>query len=224
MAKLIVCGSTGRVGTLICQLAKTNSFWTEILTVNRSAPLHPVITKGDLLIDFTLPNGTEVNVRLACEHKKPIVIGTTGFNETQLAQIREASRKIPIVLAPNMSIGVNVLFHLIETATRALGNRFAIGIEETHHIHKKDKPSGTAKEMAAVAERSGGKVGRIDSRRDGEVVGDHTIQFASPTEVLSLSHHAIDRKIFAEGALTAAQWLLWKKPGLYTMKNVLGIG
>lgn len=223
MPKLIVCGATGRVGSLICDLAGEDCFWETVLKSTRRDPLENRIVSGDVVIDFTLPEGTATHVGLAVEHKKPIVIGTTGFSETQLDQIREASRKIPIVLAPNMSIGVNVLFHLIETATHALGNRFAITIEETHHLHKKDKPSGTAKEMAAAAQRSGGQVGRIDSRREGEVVGDHTIQFAAPTESLRLSHHAIDRKIFAEGALTAARWVLAKKPGLYTMKNVLGL-
>lgn len=224
MPKLIVCGATGRVGSLICDLAAQDTFWEAVFKSHRSNPLENRIAGGDIVIDFTLPEGTAAHVALAVEHKKPIVIGATGFAERQLDQIREASRKIPVVLAPNMSIGVNVLFHLIETSTHALGNRFAISIEETHHIHKKDKPSGTAKEMAAATERSGGRVDRIHSHRDGEVVGDHTIQFASPTEVLSLSHHVIDRKIFAEGALTAARWLLAKKPGLYTMKNVLGLG
>lgn len=223
MSKLIVCGATGRVGTLICQLAKENSFWRSLFTSSRSEPLEKVINKGDILIDFTLPDGTENHLRLACEHKKPIVIGTTGLNETQMKKIEEASKIIPIVYAANMSIGVNVLFHLIEETTRSLENTFQIEIEETHHVHKLDKPSGTAKEMMASVKHAGGNVEKITSKRDGEVVGDHTIWFRSPTENLGISHHAIERKIFAEGALKAAQWLLQKNPGLYTMRNVLGL-
>src|SRR3989338_7030225 len=195
MPNLIVCGATGRVGALICESAAQDPFWSDILLSNRSKPLTQVITEGDILIDFTLPEGTAENVRLACEHQKPIVIGTTGFNEIQTAQIREAAQKIPVVLAPNMSVGVNVLFQLIEEATRMFGNNFKIAIEETHHIHKKDKPSGTAKEMGVCVQQNGGEIDEIRSNREGEMIGDHTIQFASPTEILNISHHAIDRKI-----------------------------
>ncbi len=176
----------------------------------------------DALIEFTLPDGTMANLRAAAAHGVPMVIGTTGFTSAQLDAIKEASTKIPIVLATNMSIGVNTLFKLIEIAASKISPE-SISISETHHIHKKDKPSGTAKTMAeTAASASGLAVKDIESIREGEVIGDHTIRLESGEDVMTISHHAKDRSMFARGALTAAKFLQDKPAGLYTMQDVLG--
>lgn len=174
------------------------------------------------LIEFTLPEGTIDNLKAAAKHKVPMVIGTTGFSQEQLQEIKKTSKTIPIVLSTNMSIGVNTLFKLIEIAGSKI-DPVHISLTETHHIHKKDKPSGTAKTMAEFAEKSSGlKLANIKSIREGEVIGDHTIRFESNEDVLTISHHAKDRSMFAKGALTAAKFLQDKKPGLYNMQDVLG--
>lgn len=236
MIKLAVSGARGRMGQAIAKLADQDPELTLTTLLEHSE--HPEIgsafhgvtlskENADIagcgaLIEFTLPDGTMKNLEAAVRHNVPIVIGTTGFTDAQHAQILEAAKKIPIVLASNMSIGVNTLFKLISIAADKI-NPTAISISETHHIHKKDKPSGTAKTMAEVAEKSSGlSVGDVESIREGEVIGDHTIRLESGEDVLTISHHAKDRSMFARGALTAAKYLQGKAPGLYTMQDVLG--
>lgn len=223
LMKLIVCGAKGRMGSLICQLAEKDKGWGGVEKVDVDAPLTGVIAKGEVIIDFTQPEGTETHLQLALQHKKPIVIGTTGLNEEQHRLIQEASKKIAVVFSPNMAIGVNILFKLTEIATKAFGKEYDIAISETHHVHKKDSPSGTAKALGTLVEKVRGKLPPIQSFREGEVVGEHTIVFGSPREHLALMHRALDRSVFAEGALKAAKWVLNKKPGLYSMADVLGL-
>lgn len=223
MKNLAVCGAKGRMGSLLCGLAGKDKFWGRVEKVDLEWPLANVIQSCDVVIDFTQPEGTQTHVPLAATHQKPIVIGTTGLNEVQRRQIEEASKKIAVVFSPNMAIGVNILFQLTEMAAKAAGQTFKIEISETHHIHKKDKPSGTAKMLGEIVEKTGGQKPSIQSFRKGEVVGEHTIVFGSPHEHLTLTHQTLDRSVFAEGALVAAKWVLNQKPGLYNMTDVLGL-
>ena len=181
------------------------------------------IETGEVVIDFSTPPATLKHIEICEKNKKPIVIGTTGFTPEQKKNIGASAKKIPVILSSNMSIGVNVLWHLIAEASKTLGPDFNISISETHHIHKKDKPSGTAKTMSEVVEQIRKNLPRIESIREGEVVGDHTILFETARECLKITHHAKAREIFAEGAITAARWILDKKPGLYDMRDVLSL-
>lgn len=220
---LIVCGATGRTGSKIFSLAREDSFFSEVIPVSRKDPLVGVVAKGDLVIDFTLPEATDRHVLLALQYKKPLVIGTTGLTAEQKTAIREAAKTIPILISPNMAVGVNVLFELLETAARALSAGFQVEVSETHHRNKKDKPSGTAKRIGDIVEKHFLKMPPIASKREGDVAGEHEVTFDSPLESLCLKHIAKDRSVFAHGALQGAKWLLKKKPGLYTMKDVLGL-
>jgi 4-hydroxy-tetrahydrodipicolinate reductase len=153
-----------------------------------------------------------------------MVIGTTGFTKAQTARIKKASSAIGIVFSSNMSVGVNLVFALIRQASQITGRNYAITLSETHHVHKKDAPSGTAKTMAEIAGKySKTKVIDIASIREGEVIGDHTISFESPVDLISIHHHAKTRGIFAEGSLVAAKFLASKKKGLFNMQDVLGL-
>ncbi|MDO8527835.1 MAG: dihydrodipicolinate reductase C-terminal domain-containing protein [Deltaproteobacteria bacterium] len=220
---LIICGATGRMGKLICQLAEQSAEWKITGKVDSKNPLEEVIDSGDVIIDFSLPQATSGHLLLAARHQIPIVIGTTGLEKKQHAEMVQVTQLIPIVYSANMSVGMNVLCKLIEVATKKLGGTFDIEISETHHIHKKDQPSGTSKMMGLVVEKVIGKKPPIESIREGEVIGEHTIVFGSPFEHIALLHSALDRRVFAEGALTAARWILGKSPGLYSMQDVLGL-
>jgi len=201
------------------------------------------MASGAALIDFTYPQGTIQMLEEAEAQGKAMVIGTTGFTADQFESIESAAEKIPIVLSPNMSIGVNVLYKLIQEASAALGSAYDVEIVEIHHRLKKDAPSGTAirmGEVLAVArgttlQQSGrftrqgnigvrpvGEIG-IQSLRAGDVVGEHTMTFAGPGERIELTHRAHNRNNFARGALMAAQWLVNQEPGLYDMMDVLNL-
>lgn len=198
---------------------------------------------ADVLIDFSFPSATIRHIQLAAELKKAMVIGTTGLNDRESGNVTKASSKIPIVWSPNMSLGINLLFAIVEQTARRLAS-YDIEIVETHHQHKKDAPSGTALRLAEVAatarglavnavvtqgrqgmvgERPASQIG-IHSVRAGDVVGEHTVVFATNGERLELTHRAGNRDCFAMGALHAAKWVMGRKPGLYTMQNVLKIG
>ena len=235
--KLAVSGAHGRMGQTITKLAiADNRFEVTTLLEHSEHPKanetshniavgtdNNALAGCDALIEFTLPDGTINNLKAAVANNVRMVIGTTGFSEEQVKEIHEAAKTIPIVFASNMSIGVNILFKLIEIAGAKLGAN-AIKINETHHTHKKDKPSGTAKTMAEIAEQAAGKnVDEINAFREGEVIGDHDITFDTNEDVLTISHHAKDRSMFAKGALEAAAFLIDKQPGLYTMQDVLGL-
>lgn len=211
-----------------------------------SSDYRGALARADAVIDFTLHTATVANATVAVELGKPMVIGTTGLTPEEAARIREFSRKIPIVWAPNMSLGVNLLFSLVRKAAEILQTGYRIEVDETHHIHKKDAPSGTALRLAEkVAEGLGTDLksamvhipdppeggapaqaqGRIvvRSHRRGEVVGDHTVSFENDGERIEFTHLARNRESFAGGALYAAQWVKGRAPGLYDMQNVLGL-
>jgi 4-hydroxy-tetrahydrodipicolinate reductase len=194
-------------------------------------------------IDFTLPDATAENLAACVAAKCPLVIGTTGHSEAVRTQINEAARRIPLVMAPNMSLGVNLLLKLVELAAAKLDADYDIEIFEAHHRNKKDAPSGTALALGAAAAagrgvkladaaeqarhgsagaRERGKIG-FSVFRGGDVVGDHTVTFAGIGERIELTHRASDRLAFARGAVKAAQWLVGRPAGLYSMQDVLGL-
>jgi 4-hydroxy-tetrahydrodipicolinate reductase len=180
------------------------------------------IKECDCVIDFTVAAATLENLPYIAKHKKYAVIGTTGIDESQQARLKEASKKIAIVFSPNMSIGVNLLFSLAKTAAKTLRG-YKVLIEEAHHIHKKDAPSGTAKRIAQIINEEGLSCQAEDIRaiREGEIVGDHRIILESEVDRIELFHHAKTRDIFVKGALIAAKWVIDKEPGLYSMDDVL---
>ncbi len=238
MIKLAVSGCCGRMGQRITALSlREKSFKLSALLEGQARPdspakLHNIavnfsneaIKGSNVLIEFTTPDATMANLKACVKHKVNMVIGTTGLTSSQVSQIKKASSKIAIVYASNMSVGVNLVFGLIRRAAQITGRNYSIGLTETHHVHKKDAPSGTAKTMAEIAEQfSKTKVTHIDSLREGEVIGDHTIYFESPVDLISIHHHAKTRDIFAEGALVAAKFLGKKKKGLFNMQDVLGL-
>lgn len=241
MIKLAISGAHGRMGQAIGNLAVKAPDKFKITTLlehsghaKLSQGIHGIPVTADnnnlvgceALIEFTLPEGTLSNLEAAVRHKVPMVIGTTGFSEDQIQKIHEASKSIPIVFASNMSIGVNVLFNLIEQAGQKLRGITDISIGETHHIHKKDAPSGTAKTMKEKADSTSPVKARFDEdkiKREGEVIGYHEITFETEFDTLTIIHNAKDRAMFARGALTAAEFLQDKTSGLYNMQDVLSL-
>ena len=238
MQKLSVSGCHGRMGQRIAQLALTDNDLK--LTTVLEHPQHPKLNEDvaglkvssdtdslsgcDVNIEFTLPEGTLNNLKACVKHNVNMVIGTTGFTQEGIDEIKKASEKIALVFASNMSVGVNLLFKLTQTAAAKTKENYTINISETHHVHKKDAPSGTAKTIAELAEKSSGtKVQNIESLREGEVIGDHTITFESEEDIITITHHAKNRDIFAKGSLVAAKFLKDKTSGLFNMQDVLGL-
>lgn len=213
MKKLLVCGKNGRMAAQIRQLAGESKTWKIVENWD----------SAEVGIDFTAPEGTARYLALAAEKKKPIVIGTTGLSENQMTQLQKTAKKIPIVYSPNMAIGMNVLFSVVRETAEKLGGNFEIAIAEKHHLHKKDRPSGTAKMLGTIIQSVTGKKTPIDSLREAEEIGEHSVVFASLDEHLVFYHRALDRKVFASGSLRAAEWLVGKNAGLYSMANVLGL-
>lgn len=238
MIKLAVSGCQGRMGQRITALALNDKiFKISALLENKDRPdvlgqafNIPVsfdfqdLKGSDVLIEFTSPEATIEHLKVCQKYGVNMVIGTTGLTPDQMTQVKKASQKIAIVFSSNMSVGVNLAFALIRRAAQVTGKNYDIRLTETHHVHKKDAPSGTAKTMAEVAEHyAKTKVKEIESIREGEVIGDHTISFESPVDLISIHHHAKTRDIFAEGALVAAKFLSKKKKGLFNMQDVLGL-
>ena len=198
---------------------------------------------ADVAIDFTLPAASLVNARECLARKVPLVIGTTGHDELARAEIEKIAELLPVVMAPNMSLGVNLLFKLVELGARALDADYDVEIVEAHHRHKVDAPSGTALGLGrAVAKGRGTALEKVADYarhgttgprrrgavgfavvRGGDIVGDHRVIFAGPGEQVELAHHAQDRSGFARGALVAARWVVGRPPGLYSMMDVLGL-
>jgi 4-hydroxy-tetrahydrodipicolinate reductase len=188
--------------------------------------LDQVIGKADCLIDFTSPETTIPHLEIVAQHKKAAVIGSTGHDPKLTQSIERMGTKIPFVMAPNMSVGVSLLANLLTVASKILGADYKPSIVETHHIHKKDKPSGTALQLArSIAKGLGTTTDKIpiESIREGEVVGIHTVRLEGAGETLELTHDARSRDTFALGALRAAKWVIGKPNGIYSMHDVLGL-
>lgn len=224
MAKICVSGSKGKMGLRILELAKAEAGIEVAGVFDIGDDPEPLIAKCECLIEFTAPQATADHLELCEKHGKAIVIGTTGLSEAQEEKVALAAQKIPVVYSPNMSVGVNVLFKIVGEAAKALGHEYRVEIVEAHHVHKKDTPSGTAKELARIVKdvRGDARI-PIESVREDEIVGEHTITFEGPLDVIELTHSAKTRDIFAKGALVAAKYIVQKKNGLFSMRDVLGL-
>ncbi len=264
VARVGVTGACGRMGSLIIRLVSEDK--SLALAAALEAPGHPKLSEDaglacglgralgvklaseldthvDVLVDFSLPAGTMAALDVCAKDKIPMVVGTTGLSDPQRAWLTDAAKKIPIVYAPNFSVGVNLLLSIVGNVAKTLGDDYDCEIVEMHHRFKKDAPSGTALKLAeaiakatdrelkkeavfgregAVGERRRGEIG-ILALRGGDVVGDHTVTFATPGERIELTHKATSRETFARGALRAAKFVVDKKPGLYSMLDVLGL-
>lgn len=243
MTKIIITGAKGRMGQALIACAKNFRDLQVVAQVDQGDDLSTVISKADVVIDFSSHSATPIIVELCAKNKKAIVIGTTGHSDVDKSAIMGHKQSIPMVWASNFSTGVNTLFWLTRKAAEILGPGFDLEILEMHHRMKKDAPSGTAKTLAEiladvrklqlekaarhgrtgiVGERTTSEIG-IHSIRGGDVVGDHIVIFANVGERLELTHKASSRDTFANGALRAALWVVNQKPGLYNMQDVLGL-
>lgn len=216
-------GARGRMGQTIVDLAKDNPKIDIIAGCDLGDAIEPAIKDCDVAIDFSNSSAIEEICRAALQHRKALVIGTTGHTPEQRELIGKAAQSLPIVFASNFSVGVNALFAVTRRAAEILGSEFSPEIVETHHKMKKDAPSGTAKTLGEVLKETLKIQIPIESIREGEVVGEHAVSFIGPGERLELTHRAASREIFARGALRAAQWIIGKPARLYSMQDVLGI-
>lgn len=266
MTRIAIAGVAGRMGRAILNLALrdktlrvTGAFEREgsavlgldLGVVAGADPLgvrivqdvNEAIAEADALIDFTHPTTMDAHLKAVLKNKTGYVVGTTGLNESHIAKLKAAGKKIPVVQSPNMSIGVNLLFKLSEMTAKALDEDYDIEIAETHHRMKKDSPSGTALKLLEVVARGRGRNVKKDAiygregetgarprgqigvlaLRGGDVVGDHTVSFLAEGERIELTHKASSRDAFAQGALKAAKFVAQKKNGFYNMLQVLGI-
>ncbi len=267
MLDLIVCGAAGRMGSTIVRLAhESRGFkiagaieWSRCPQINEdagelagvgkigvpiTAQIGPLLTGRGVIIEFSTPAATLSHVRVAAQKNFSIVIGTTGFKPGQLAEIKKLSRRTRVLVAPNMSLGVNVLISLMGKVAKTLGEDYDVEIIEAHHHFKKDAPSGTALALGRavaealkrdldkvgvcgrkgiVGEREKKEIGLL-SVRAGDIVGEHTVIFGGLGERIEFIHRAQSRETFARGAIRAAQWLVKQKKGLYSMQDVLGLG
>ena len=250
---LLITGCLGRMGQqLIKSASKDSRFKISGLTENKTQKkkilgILPKLNspeafkKGDVIIDFTVPKCTLEVLKIAVKQKKRVVIGTTGFTLKEENLIKKISKKIPILKAGNMSLGINLLMYLTEIASKSLGNNFLSKIFEVHHKFKKDYPSGTALMLGqgiAIGKNKNfygiigkkylnkkkfpyGKKINFNSVRKDKIIGEHEVLFSSGKEIIRLNHEAFDRALYSEGALTAASWLMKKKPGLYSMRDLM---
>ena len=248
-----ITGGLGRMGQQLVKDSK-NSKNFKLLSVTENKIVNKKISglrtqlnsesafkNTNVIIDFTIPKCTLEVLKIASKLRKRVVIGTTGFSKKEENLIKKYARKIPILRAGNMSLGINLLMYLTEIASKSLGNKFSSKVFEIHHKHKKDHPSGTALMLGkgiAVGKKKDfykllgkkylnkktfpySKKINFNSIRKGEIVGNHKVFFSSGKETISLDHEAFDRALYSEGAFTAAKWLMGKKPGLYSMRDVL---
>jgi 4-hydroxy-tetrahydrodipicolinate reductase len=241
--KVLIVGSKGRMGEALMRLAAQDDHLELIGGIDKGDHLFDYIDRCDTLVEFAHHSVSGVLAKRAVEHEKALVIGTTGHTDEERKAIETAAQTVPVVFAPNFSVGVNLLFYLTQIAAETLGENYDQEVVEMHHRHKLDAPSGTARRLAEIlAQAMGGTyeeltqhgrhgdVGERPKRsigmhalRGGDVVGDHTVYFASTGERIELTHRASSRDTFASGALRAAQWARTQKPGLYSMQDVLGL-
>ena len=250
---LTITGCLGRMGQQLIKSARKDlRFKISSLTENeiQKKKILGILPKlnspeafknSDIIIDFTVPKCTLEVLKIAVKQKKRVIIGTTGFTLREENIINKISRKIPILKAGNMSLGINLLMYLTEIASKSLGNNFLSKILETHHKFKKDYPSGTALMLGqgiAIGKNKNfygivgkkylnkkrfpyGKKINFNSLRKGKIIGEHEVLFSSGKEIIRLNHEAFDRALYSEGALTAASWLMRKKAGLYSMRDLM---
>ena len=221
--RVTLIGARGRMGQTIVDLARNDPKIEIVAQCDLGDAIEPAIKNCDVAIDFSNSSAIDEISRAALQYRKALVIGTTGHSREQRELIEKMAKSLPIVFASNFSVGVNALFALTGRAAEILGSEFAPQIVETHHKMKKDAPSGTAKTLAEILKEALKTEIPIESIREGEVVGEHTVSFVGPGERLELTHCAGSREIFARGALRAAEWVVGKPARLYSMQDVLGI-
>lgn len=228
MTHIVVVGAAGRMGREIIEAieATKDTHLAGTIDLANAEQFETVLAKADVAIDFTAPAASVRNAAVAAACGKAIVIGTTGLDAPQMAAIHVAAKKIPLVYSPNMSIGVNLFWHTAKTLAAQCGAAYTMTIDETHHVHKKDAPSGTAKRLHTLVAQASGRAAAsiaVTSHREGEVVGDHSMTFESIGDTMTIRHHAKSRGIFAHGAVHAAQWVVQQPAGYYGMEEVLGL-
>jgi len=250
---LAISGCLGRMGQQLIKSSKSNKNF-KLVTLTENKPLNKKIAginldlntelafkKTDVIVDFTVPKCTLDILKIASKLKKKVVIGTTGFTQKEEALIKKYSKKIPILKAGNMSLGINLLMYLTEIASKSLNEEYLSKVFEVHHKHKIDYPSGTALMLGkGIADGKNknlynligkkflnkksfpyGKKINFNSIRKSEIIGEHEVAFSNGKEIIKLNHEAFDRALYSDGALTAAKWLINKKPGLYSMRDLL---
>jgi 4-hydroxy-tetrahydrodipicolinate reductase len=229
--RIVTCALQDPDVLLTCGIVSPRSFWIgrDLGTLVHASPIHVLASTKetaltaviDVLIDFSTINALQENIQLAIDRQIPLVIGTTGLDETSMQEIQKAARQIPILCSPNFSLGMAACVFASKLLAKVLKNQFTPHIQETHHIHKKDKPSGSALALAeAIREGKNSCDISIHSTRAGEIVGEHTVIFYGDHEKVELSHAALSRDSFAKGALTAAKFIYQKKPGLYSLQDL----
>jgi len=221
--RVALIGARGQMGQTIVDLAKNDPKIDIVAQCDIGDAIDAALKNCDVAIDFSNASAIDEICRAAEQNRKALVIGTTGHSTEQRQQIEKSAKSLGIVFASNFSVGVNALFALTGRAAEIFGTQFKPEIVETHHTKKKDAPSGTAKTLGEILKSELKTDVPIESIREGDVVGEHTVTFVGPGERLELTHRAETREIFARGALRAAAWIVGKSPGLYSMQNVLGI-
>ena len=250
---LAITGCLGRMGQQLIKSSRSNKNF-KLVTLTENKPINKKIAgikihsntditfkNADVIVDFTVPKCTLEILKIASKLKKRVIIGTTGFTQKEEALIKRFSKKISILKAGNMSLGVNLLMYLTEIASGSLGDNYLSKVFETHHKHKKDYPSGTAlmlgkgiangknknlfglmgKKFLNKKSFPFGKKINFNSVRKGEIIGEHEVTFSSGKEKIALNHEAFDRALYSDGALTAAKWIINKRVGLYSMRDLL---
>jgi len=250
---LAISGCLGRMGQQLIKSSKSDKNFKivaltenkivnkKIAGINLNLNTELAFKKTDVIVDFTVPKCTFEILKIASRLKKRVIIGTTGFNQKEEALIKKYSKKIPILKAGNMSLGVNLLMYLTEITSKSLNDEYLSKVYEVHHKHKKDYPSGTAlmlgkgiangknknlynlmgKKFLNKKSFPFGKKINFSSIRKSDVIGEHEVIFSSGKEIITLNHEAFDRSLYSDGALTAAKWLINKKPGLYSMRDLM---
>jgi 4-hydroxy-tetrahydrodipicolinate reductase len=219
----MLIGAAGRMGKTVREVAQNDPEIQIAGLCDLGDSIELAMKNCEVAIDFSQADSIDEIGRAASQHGKSLVIGTTGHSQQQRKTIEGTAHSVPIVLTSNFSVGVNVLFWLTQKAAKLLGSDFNPEIVETHHKMKKDAPSGTAKTLAELLKAVRKSEIPIQSIREGDVVGEHTVIFSGLAEHVELTHHAASRDIFALGALRAAKWIINKPPGLYSMQDVLGL-
>jgi 4-hydroxy-tetrahydrodipicolinate reductase len=241
MGQQLIKSSKNNKNFKLAALTENKAINKKIAGIKLDINTEQAFKKTDVIIDFTVPNCTLDILKIASKLKKRVVIGTTGFNQKEEALIKKFSKTIPILKAGNMSLGVNLLMYLTEIVSKSLNDEYLSKVFEVHHKHKKDYPSGTALMLGkGIADGKNknfynlmgkkflnkkyfpyGKKINFNSIRKGEIIGEHEVTFSSGKEIIKLNHEAFDRALYSDGALTAAKWLINKKPGLYSMRDLL---
>tara|TARA_B100000886_G_scaffold39245_1_gene24272 strand:- start:107 stop:883 length:777 start_codon:yes stop_codon:yes gene_type:complete len=241
MGQQLIKSATKDKSTRLVAITENKLIKKKIVGIKPELNTEKALRKANVIIDFTVPKCTLEVLKIAVKLKKKVVIGTTGFTKKEEKLIKKFSNKIPILKAGNMSLGINLLMYLTEITAASLGNNYKSKVFEAHHKHKKDHPSGTALMLGngiAVGKNKDfykimgkkflnkkkfpfGKKINFNSIRKGEIIGEHEVTFSSGKEIIKLNHEAFDRALYSEGAIIAAKWLINKKPGLYSMRNLL---